>query len=135
MKEGETCSYQGAASVAKKKSFVQKTLYAALDFFQESLISEGFAKRNGLLQRLDPRVKLISALVLIVAVSLSRDVRVLFIVYLLTLLLAYLSRIEILFFIKRVWVFIPIFAGIIGTAHALQCFSARRQVGHTCYPR
>jgi len=113
MKEGETGPYQGAASVAKKKSFVQKTLYAALDFFQESLISEGFAKRNGLLQRLDPRVKLISALVLIVAVSLSRDVRVLFIVYLLTLLLAYLSRIEILFFIKRVWVFIPIFAGII----------------------
>jgi cobalt/nickel transport system permease protein len=113
MKESETGPYQGAASVAKKKSFVQKTIYGALDFFQKSLISEEFAKRNGLLQRLDPRVKLISGLVLIVAVSLSRDARVLFIVYLFTLLLAYLSRIEVLFFIKRVWVFIPIFAGVI----------------------
>jgi len=113
MKEGETGPYQGAASVAKKKSFVQKTLYAALDFFQESLISEGFAKRNGLLQHLDPRVKLISALVLIVAVSISKDAWVLFVVYLLTLLLAYFSKIEVAFFIKRVWVFIPIFAGII----------------------
>jgi cobalt/nickel transport system permease protein len=113
MKEVEVGPYQGAASVAKKKSFVQKTIYGALEFFQESLISEGFAKRNGLLQSLDPRVKLISTLALIVAVSLTRDVRVLFVVYLLTLLLAYLSRIEVSFFVKRVWVFIPIFAGII----------------------
>lgn len=113
MKETETDPYQGSASVVKKKSFVQKTIYGALDFFQKSLISEEFAKRNGLLQRLDPRVKLISALVLIFAVSLTRDVRVLFITYLLTLLLAYFSRIGVLFFIKRVWIFIPIFAGVI----------------------
>ena len=113
MREVDEGPYQGAASVSKKKGFVQKTISGVLAFFQESLTSEEFAKRGGLLQNLDPRVKLISAIVLIIAVSLTRDIRVLFIVYVLTLLLAYLSRIEVPFFVKRVWVFIPIFAGII----------------------
>lgn len=102
-----------AASVGKKKSFVEKSIAGILNFFQESMISEGFAKRSGFLQSIDPRVKLVSFLVVIFAVSLTRDVEIIFVVYLLTLLLAYLSKIGILFFIKRVWVFVPIFAGII----------------------
>src|SRR5659263_561053 len=65
-------------SVDKKKSFVEKTISGILNFFQESLISEGYTKRNGFLQSIDPRVKLIS----------------------------------LLFLIKRVWVFVPIFVGI-----------------------
>jgi cobalt/nickel transport system permease protein len=43
----------------------------------------------------------------------TRDIEVLFIVYLLTLALAVASRVDLLFFVKRVWVFVPIFAGII----------------------
>ena len=77
-----------AVNVGKKKSFVEKSISGVLNFFQESLISEDFAKRDGLLQSLDPRVKLISAIVLVVAVSLTRDVRVLFASYLLILLFA-----------------------------------------------
>jgi cobalt/nickel transport system permease protein len=50
---------------------------------------------------------------MIFAVSLTRNVEIIFVVYLLILLIAYLSKIETLFFIKRVWVFVPIFAGII----------------------
>jgi cobalt/nickel transport system permease protein len=102
-----------AVSVGKKKGFVQKSISGIVNFFQESLISEEFAKRDGLLQSFDPRVKLVSAILFIVAISLTRDVGVLFVVYLLTLLVAYLSRIEVTFFLKRVWVFVPIFAGII----------------------
>ncbi len=114
MKEVETGPCECSASSAdKKKSFVEKTISGILNFFQESMISEGFAKRGGLLQSIDPRVKLVSLIVVIFAVSLTRDVEIIFVVYLLTLLLAYLSKIEILFFVKRVWVFVPIFAGII----------------------
>ncbi|MGZ4870025.1 MAG: energy-coupling factor transporter transmembrane component T family protein, partial [Halobacteriota archaeon] len=114
MKEVEIGPCQcSAVNVGKKKSFVEKSISGVLNFFQESLISEDFAKRDGLLQSLDPRVKLISAIVLVVAVSLTRDIRVLFVSYLLILLFAYLSKIELSFFIKRVWVFVPIFAGII----------------------
>ncbi len=96
-----------------KKGFIGKTINGIFDFIQEAFVSEKYAKRNGLLQRLDPRVKLFSTLVMLVAISMVSDLNVLIFVYLLTLLLAYLSKVEVGFFIKRVWLFIPIFAGII----------------------
>ena len=68
---------------------------------------------TGLLQSLDPRAKLISILAVIFATSMIGDLKVLVFVYLLTLIFAYLSKIEVWFFIKRVWLFIPIFAGVI----------------------
>jgi cobalt/nickel transport system permease protein len=49
----------------------------------------------------------------IFATSLIKDLKLLVLIYTFTLFLAYLSKINILFFIKRVWFFIPIFAGII----------------------
>jgi len=112
MKEVGPCNCE-AVSVEKKKSFVEKTISGILNFFQESMASEGYTKRNGFLQSIDPRVKLASFLLMIFAVSLTRDVEIIFAVYLLILLFAYLSKIDTLFFIKRVWVFVPIFAGII----------------------
>jgi cobalt/nickel transport system permease protein len=102
-----------AVSVRKKKSFVEKTISGILNFFQESVVSEGYTKRHGFLQSIDPRVKLVTSLILIFAVSLTRDIELLFAAYLLVLTLAVVSRIDVPFFIKRVWVFVPIFAGII----------------------
>lgn len=98
---------------ARKKSFIKKTLDGIFSFFEETVTSEGFSRRKGLLQGLDPRAKLISIVALIVALSMTGDLKVLSIAYLLTLLFAYASRIGVWFFIKRVWLFIPIFAGII----------------------
>ncbi len=112
MKEVEPCNCD-AVSVEKKKSFVEKTISGILNFFEETMISESYIKRNGFLQSIDPRVKLISLLILILAVSMTRVIEVLVIVYMLTLALAVASKIDLLFFIKRVWVFVPIFAGVI----------------------
>jgi len=100
-------------SVGKKKGFVQKTISDIFTFFEECLVNDSIAKRKGLLQSLDPRVKLVSVVVLIFAVAMTRDIRLLAVVYALTLVFAWASRIELGFFLKRVWVFIPIFAGII----------------------
>lgn len=113
MNRTEAEPYHGAPSLARKKGFAKKTVDGVLGFFQESLISETFAKRKGLLQSLDPRVKLISMFVLVVGVTFMRSPWVLLGIYLLTLVLAYFSKIEVLWFVKRVWVFIPIFAGVI----------------------
>ncbi|VVB63596.1 Energy-coupling factor transporter transmembrane protein EcfT [uncultured archaeon] len=96
-----------------KKGFVGKTIDGIIGFLQEAFMSESFSRRNGLLQSLDPRAKLISILIVIFATSMIGDLRLLVLVYLLTLLFSYLSKIDIPFFIKRVWLFIPIFAGII----------------------
>jgi cobalt/nickel transport system permease protein len=100
-------------SAGKRKNFVQKTISDIFTFFEECLVNDSMAKRDGLLQSLDPRVKLISMVFLIFAVAMTRDIRLLAIVYVLTLVFAWASRIELGFFLKRVWVFIPIFAGII----------------------
>ena len=96
-----------------KKGFIGNTIGGILGFFEEAFISEGFSRRKGFLQSLDPRVKLLSIMTAIFATSLIKDLKLLVLIYIFTLLLAYLSKISILFFIKRVWLFIPIFAGII----------------------
>jgi cobalt/nickel transport system permease protein len=98
---------------ARGKSFIRKTLEGIFAFFQESLISEILSKKDGFLQSLDPRFKLVSILSLVFAISLTRDIRVLLAIYLLELALSYASKIGLFFFIKRVWLFIPIFTGLI----------------------
>ena len=45
-----------------RKSFARKTADSLLGFFEGSLASGGYARRDGLLQSLDPRVKLIATL-------------------------------------------------------------------------
>lgn len=114
MKEVDNCSYKPCtAPVRKKNNFIKKTLDGIFSFFQESMVSESYTRRKGLLQSLDPRVKLISIISLVIAVSMVKDLRILLVVYVLTLIFAYLSKIEVVFFIKRVWLFIPVFTGII----------------------
>jgi cobalt/nickel transport system permease protein len=105
-----------------KKGFVGKTIDGIFGFLQEAFVSETYAKSDGLLQALDPRAKLISILAVIFATSMIRDLYLLIFVYLLTLLFAYLSKIDVVFFIKRVWLFIPIFAGIIALPMVFNIF-------------
>jgi cobalt/nickel transport system permease protein len=113
MKEVDKGPCSCSATYHGKKGFVGKTIDGIFGFIQEAFISETYAKRNGLLQSLDPRAKLISILAVIFATSTIGDLNVLIFVYGLTLLFAHLSKINVGFFIKRVWLFIPIFAGII----------------------
>jgi len=77
------------------------------------LFGEDVARQPGLLQRLDPRVKVLSLLGLLVAAALVHHVPVLLGLYGLTLLLAAASQVSLRFFVKRVWLFIPIFTGIV----------------------
>lgn len=96
-----------------RRGFIGKTLGDMFSFFGETLTSENYSRRKGLLQGLDPRVKLASILALVVAVTMIKDLYILVFVYALTLLFAALSKINIGFFVKRVWLFIPVFTGII----------------------
>jgi cobalt/nickel transport system permease protein len=91
---------------------LEKTLCEIASVLQESVFSEAFATAPGLLQGLDPRVKFAALLLFLVVASLVHSIPVLLAIYLLTLLLAWLSCIGLPFFIKRVWLFIPLFAGI-----------------------
>ena len=122
MKEVNVGSCKCSASSHGKKGFVGKTIDGIFGFLEEAFISESFSKRRGLLQSLDPRAKLISILAVIFATSLIGDLRVLIFIYALTLLFSSLSKIEVGFFIKRVWLFIPVFAGIIAVPMIFNVF-------------
>ncbi len=113
MKEVDVGPCQCSAIYHGKKGFVGKTIDGIFGFLEEAFVSESNSRRRGLLQSLDPRAKLISILAVIFATSLIGNLRVLIFIYVLTLIFAYLSKIEVGFFIKRVWLFIPVFAGII----------------------
>lgn len=113
MREVDTEPCQFPEIAHSKKGFVGKTIEGIFSFMEEAFISEASASQPGLLQSLDPRAKLISVLAVIFAASLIGDLRVLIFIYLLTIIFAYASKIDLLFFIKRVWLFIPIFAGVI----------------------
>jgi cobalt/nickel transport system permease protein len=94
----------------KKHNFIERSAAGALSFFKESVLSDEYAARRGLLQALDPRIKIASFIGLIAAVMFIRDSRNVFALYLLCVALAAASRIGILFFLKRTWVFIPLFS-------------------------
>ena len=82
-----------------KKGFVGKTIDGILGFLGEAFISESYSRRPGLMQSLDPRIKLLSTLAVVFAASLIAEIRVLVAIYLLTLFICYLSKIELWFFI------------------------------------
>ena len=113
MREVDTGPHQFPETTQGKKGFVGKTIDGIFGFMEEAFVSEASSRLPGVLQSLDPRAKLISILAIVFATSLIGDLNVLIFIYLLTLLFAYLSKIDVLFFIKRVWLFIPVFAGII----------------------
>src|SRR5450756_2142128 len=86
---------------------VQRTVAQITGALDQSLFAERIAQGPGLLQSLDPRVKLISTLLLLLAASLSRSIPVIAALYVLTLILAWRSAVPMSFFVKRVWLLLP----------------------------
>ena len=80
---------------------------------RQSMFSDDLAARDGLLQRVDARVKVISLLGLLFTTALVHQPVALAGLYTLCLLLAAASRLSLRFFVARVWLFIPIFTGIV----------------------
>ena len=96
-----------------RRGVIERTLADISNTLEQSLFAEEIARRRGLLQSLDPRVKVVSILLLLIAVSLSRSLAVIAGLYLVALVLAWLSSVPMSFFVKRVWLFMPFFTGII----------------------
>ena len=93
--------------------FLEKTLRSGADILERSLTVESWSRRRGLLQKADPRLKILMLIALVLLCSLARSYVHLAILYLAALLLAISSRIDPIFFTKRVWIFIPAFSGLI----------------------
>jgi len=103
----------GCLGRRRRASFVAKTIAGAGGVLQAALFSEDVARVPGLLQRLDARAKVVALVGLLLGVGLVHHLGVLIAAYLATLVLARASALPLGFFVRRVWLFIPIFTGVI----------------------
>ncbi|MCL4527834.1 MAG: cobalt ECF transporter T component CbiQ [Chloroflexi bacterium] len=92
---------------------MEHTLHGITETLEQALFAEEISARAGLFQSLDARVKVISILALLIGVALSHSLFVLLAIYFLTLLFAWTSAIPAGFLIKRVWLALPFFTGLI----------------------
>jgi len=98
---------------ANAMSFLEHSLASFLGAVEQALDAEGLAKADGLLQRLDPRVKVIGILTLIIAAAMSHKLWVIGAVFAMALILAAASRVSPLLLGKRVWIPVFLFTGMI----------------------
>jgi len=97
----------------KGGGFLAKNISRLTHALESMLFSEDIARGPGLLQGLDARVKVVTLLLFVVIVSLGRSLPILAGIFLMVLVLAFVSRVPLGFFFKRVMLFIPIFTAVI----------------------
>jgi cobalt/nickel transport system permease protein len=93
--------------------WLEQTLGGLTANVEQAIFTERHAHTPGWLQRRDPRAKVVGSLVAIVAASLTSSFAGLALLYAATLAAARASRVPFAFFVKRVWLGIPLFAGIV----------------------
>jgi energy-coupling factor transporter transmembrane protein EcfT len=77
-----------------QSSFVERTLVDINHTFEQSLFAEQIARQKGLLQRFDPRAKLIATLFFLIAVGSARQLWILAVFFTAALFVAALSGIS-----------------------------------------
>ena len=102
-----------SSSHSRRRNILEQTLHGITEAIEHAVFAEQISANAGLFQSLDARVKVISVLALLIGVSLSHSLLVIAAVYLLLLLLAWSSAIPVGFFIKRVWLVLPFFTGLV----------------------
>ncbi|MFH1824391.1 MAG: cobalt ECF transporter T component CbiQ [Candidatus Firestonebacteria bacterium] len=96
---------------------------SALSFLKDSVFAEEHSLKKGFGQSLDPRLKAISFAMLFITILFLKRVELLIFLYLICLILAILSKIDLGYFLKRTWIFIPIFSLFIAIPALFNIFS------------
>src|SRR5271166_1503223 len=97
----------------KRGGFVESTLIGFTRALSRALMSEEIARRRGLLQSLDPRVRVVGLFALVLAVTLSRRLTVVLALFVVAVTIAVFSRVGIGTLAKRVWLVVLAFTGVI----------------------
>lgn len=95
------------------KNFAEKTILDIQGIFCDLFYSEATTRKKGLLQSLDPRVKMFSFLGLIIVANLLRTIPALLAIIGYILLLAVCSLIPVIRYLRRVLTMAVLFTGIV----------------------
>lgn len=115
--------------MSKHNNFIERSLIGAVTFLKESIFSDECASHKGFLQSLDPRVKTITFLLAILQILFAKDALTLACLYVFCLLLAGVSGIHLGFFLKRTWVFMPLFSLFIAIPALFSVFTPGEVIG------
>jgi len=96
-----------------KPSFLETTTLGFARVLTRAMLSERTAGQRGLLQSLDPRVRVLGLLALVLAVTLSRRIAVVAALFAAAVAIALLSRVSIVTLARRVWLIVLGFSGVI----------------------
>lgn len=96
--------------MSKNNNFIERSLTGALSFLKESVFADEYAAKEGFLQSLDPRIKVIIFILFILAILFTGSIAISICLYAVCLILAYFSKVNMGFFLKRTWIFIPLFS-------------------------
>lgn len=107
----------------KNNNFIERSIVGALSFLKESIFADEYALKKGFLQSLDPRTKMATFLLFIIQILLTKNTVILLCLYAFCLLLSCLSNIRLGFFLKRTWVFIPLFSFFIAIPALFSIFT------------
>jgi cobalt/nickel transport system permease protein len=102
-----------AAKHRGKRDFLERTTASFVDALEHAFYAEQTARAEGLMQRLDPRVKLVGILALIVPAAASRSFAVIAGLFAVAIVLAALSHVSFAVLLKRVWIAVLLFTGVI----------------------
>ena len=97
----------------KNGRFLSKNIESFSGALESAMTADDRSRAGGFLQGLDPRVKIASFVLFIIAAGLLQNLVLLGVLFAVVLLLAFFSRVPVLFFIKRVLLFIPLFTAVI----------------------
>ncbi|RJO63659.1 MAG: cobalt ECF transporter T component CbiQ [Candidatus Omnitrophota bacterium] len=116
--------------MARVNNFIERSLVGALSFLKEGIFADEFAARHGFLQSLAPQIKAITTLVFIILVLFAKSIFFIACLYLQCLLLALLSKVRLGFFLKRTWIFMPLFALFIAVPAIFSVFTPGEPLLH-----
>ena len=94
------------------RGFIEATLRGLTAAVSKALVSEKAASQPGLLQTVDPRVRVLGLFTLVAAVVLSRRISVIAGLFAIAVFLAIASRVQVVVLAKRVWLIIFGFSGL-----------------------
>ena len=106
-----TEQYKEVSSRSKGRSrmgFLRKTLRQLQKGLSSERLNEYYARQDGMLQHIDPRIKLVATISLILLAGLTRKLEILLGLWVLTLLLMHFSRLPVLKMQLSIWAFIPL---------------------------
>jgi cobalt/nickel transport system permease protein len=97
----------------KGGSFLAGNISSLTQALESIVVTEDLSRAPGLLQGLDPRVKVVTLVLFIILVGLAQSIFTLIVIFMFVFVCVLVSRVPRVLFLKRLFIFIPVFTAVI----------------------